>query len=59
MRAKKCRQCRTTEKPLSEAKFCRECSAARIQQSGEQLKLRKGDIYEKWKVGMKKFLKKL
>lgn len=43
-----CRHC-GKQKPLSTRGVCTECAAARIDAAIEQMKNRKGAIYQKWK----------
>ena len=59
MRVKKCKKCGTSSLPISEQKMCPNCSIKENVETGRQLKVKKGPRYDKWKKGMKKFLKKL
>lgn len=59
MRQRACKNCGNKEKKLSRSGYCADCSAQRLVDSVRELKAKKGPKYEKWKKGMKKFLKKL
>ena len=59
MRQRACKSCGDEQKKLSRKGYCSNCSAQRLVDSVVELRAKKGPKYEKWKKGMKRFLKRL
>jgi hypothetical protein len=55
-RKRRCKKCKKTDVYLSRAGYCVDCSMQKCAASGIQIKNKKGPVFEKWKLAMKKYL---
>jgi len=51
-----CKNCGKNRWFISRNGLCKKCLAAIISNANTQIKLKKGEIYDKWKLGMMKSL---
>lgn len=51
----KCKKCGKQRAQLSTQKLCNKCSADKSHLATEQMRSKKGEAWEKWKLGMKRY----
>lgn len=55
-RKAKCKQCKSSDQPVSRRGLCHDCAMYNCREAARQLRDRKGNIYENYKKGMIKYL---
>ena len=56
---RKCKDCSSIRKPLSNKGICDSCATKRIKQACKQIKDKDGPAYEKYKKGMRQYIKSI